>query len=167
MRTDCKELTLQCVLCARNKPSRHRPYSLLQPLPVPGRPWYSISMDFVEHLPTSNGLSWWLLTVWPSNVVSFQPRTLVLPRTLQMHSLPMCSQSTASLSMCPLTADRDSPLLGSLLRMRLHFTSGHHPSDNGQVERVNTTLEQYLRFYYNYEQGNWSTSLPLAEFAPP
>ena len=57
MRTDCKEFALQCVLCARNKPPRHRPYSLLQPLPVPGRPWHSISMDFVEHLPTSNGLS--------------------------------------------------------------------------------------------------------------
>jgi transposase InsO family protein len=30
--------------------------------------------------------------------------------------------------------------LGSLLRMRLHFTPGHHPSANGQVERVNSTL---------------------------
>ena len=29
--------------------------------------------------------------------------------------------------------------------MRLHFTPGHHPSANGQVERVNSTLEQYLR----------------------
>jgi len=33
--------------------------------------------------------------------------------------------------------------LGTLLRMRLHFTSRHHPSANGQVERVNSTLEQY------------------------
>ena len=55
-------------------------------------------------------LSWWLLTVCPSNVFSFQLRTLVLPRTLQMHSLPMCSQSMASPSMCPLTTDRNSPL---------------------------------------------------------
>ena len=58
---------------------------LLQPLPVPGRPWHSISMEFIEHLPTSNGLSWWLLTVWTGNVFSFQLRTLVLPRTLQVH----------------------------------------------------------------------------------
>jgi len=166
MRTDCKKFALQCLLCARNKPSRHRPYSLLQPLPVPGRPWHSISMDFVEHLPTSNGLSWWLLTVWPSNVCSLQLRTLVLPRTLQIHSFPMCSQSIASLSICPPTADRNSPL-GSLLRIRLHFTSCHHPSANGQVGRVNTTLEQSLRFYCNYEQGNWSTSLPTSRVRPP
>ena len=43
--------------CARNKPSRHRPYGLLQPLQVPGRPWHSISMEFVEHVPTSNGFT--------------------------------------------------------------------------------------------------------------
>ena len=48
--------------------------------------------------------------------------------------------------------------------MCLHFTSGHHPSANGQVERVNSTLEQYLWIYCNYKQDNWSTLLPLAEF---
>jgi len=57
MRMDCKKFALQCVLCARNKPSRYRPYGLLQPLPVPGRPWNSISMDFVEYSPTSNGFT--------------------------------------------------------------------------------------------------------------
>ena len=49
--------------------------------------------------------------------------------------------------------------------MRLHFTSGHHPSANGQVKRINSTLEQYLRIYCNYKQDNWSKLLPLAEFA--
>jgi hypothetical protein len=55
MRSDCKKFVEQCVLCARNKPSRHRPYGLLQPLPIPERPWHSISMDFIEQLPPSNG----------------------------------------------------------------------------------------------------------------
>lgn len=55
--------------------------------------------------------------------------------------------------------------LGSLLRMRLHFTSGHHPPANGQVECINSTLEQYICIYCNYQQDNWSKLLPLAEFA--
>jgi len=59
---------------------------------------------------TVSPLSRWLLTVCPSNVFSFQLRTLVLPRTLQVHSFSMCSQSMASLSMCPPTTDRNSPL---------------------------------------------------------
>ena len=43
-----------CTICGRNKPRRHRPYGLLKPLPVPTRPWDSISMDFIEKLPNSN-----------------------------------------------------------------------------------------------------------------
>ena len=49
--------------------------------------------------------------------------------------------------------------------MTLHFTSGYHPEADGQTERVNQTLEQYLRHYCSYQQDNWSSLLPLAEFA--
>ena len=49
--------------------------------------------------------------------------------------------------------------------MRLHFTSGYHLEANGQAERTNQTLEQYLCVYCNYQQDNWSELLPLAEFA--
>ena len=55
--------------------------------------------------------------------------------------------------------------LGTALNMWLHFTSGYHPEGDGQTERTNQTLEQYLRVYCNYQQDNWSELLPLAEFA--
>jgi len=55
--------------------------------------------------------------------------------------------------------------LGTALDMRLHFTSGYHLEANGQAERTNQTLEQYLRVYCNYQQDNWSKLLPLVEFA--
>ena len=54
--------------------------------------------------------------------------------------------------------------LGKALDMRLHFTSGYHPEGDGQTERSNQTLEQYLRIYCNYQQDNWADLLPLAEF---
>ena len=43
--------------------------------------------------------------------------------------------------------------------------SGELRSGDGQTERTNQTLEQYLRAYCNYQQDNWSELLPLAEFA--
>ena len=49
--------------------------------------------------------------------------------------------------------------------MRLHFTSGYHPEGDGQTERTNQTLEQYLCVYCNYQQDNWSELLPFTEFA--
>jgi len=49
--------------------------------------------------------------------------------------------------------------------MILHFTSGYHLEGDGQTERANQTLEQYLCIYCNYQQDNWSELLLLAEFA--
>jgi hypothetical protein len=48
--------------------------------------------------------------------------------------------------------------------MKIHFTSGYHPKGDGQTERLNQTLEQYLRIFCNYQQDNWSPLLPLREF---
>jgi hypothetical protein len=49
--------------------------------------------------------------------------------------------------------------------MKLHFTSGYNPQADGQTERTNQTLEQYLRAYTNYQQDNWDELLPIVEFA--
>src|SRR5271154_6906219 len=54
--------------------------------------------------------------------------------------------------------------LGTLLGIRLHFTSGYHPQTDGQTERVTQTLEQYLPIHCNYQQNDWSDWLPIAEF---
>ena len=33
----------------------HKPYGLLNPLPIPDYPWQSLAMDFITSLPKSNG----------------------------------------------------------------------------------------------------------------
>ena len=40
--------------------------------------------------------------------------------------------------------------LGIALDMWLHFTSSYHSEGDGQTERMNQTLEQYLHVYCNY-----------------
>src|SRR4028119_258219 len=47
----------------------------------------------------------------------------------------------------------------------MKMSTTFQPETNGQTERVNQTVEQYLRNYANYEQNNWVEMLPLAEFA--
>jgi hypothetical protein len=39
-----------------------------------------------------------------------------------------------------------------------------HPETDGQTERVNAMIEQYLWTYCNYQQDNWKHLLPIAEF---
>src|SRR5258708_24736184 len=48
--------------------------------------------------------------------------------------------------------------------MRLHFTLGYHLEGDGQMECANQVLEQYLQVYTNYQQDDWVTLLPMAEF---
>ena len=40
----------------------------------------------------------------------------------------------------------------------------YYPQTNSQIERINQTIEQYLRYYLNYEQDNWVKLLPMAQF---
>src|SRR5437588_6499357 len=55
-------------------------------------------------------------------------------------------------------------------RVCAHMTIDHrlstsfHPQMDGQTERQNQTMEQYLRAFANYEQTNWVELLPLAQF---
>ena len=51
---DVQQFCKSCVTCMRSKPQRHKPYGFLKQLPIPERPWNSISMDFIEKLPSSS-----------------------------------------------------------------------------------------------------------------
>ena len=55
--------------------------------------------------------------------------------------------------------------LSKILDIKLHFTAGYHPKADGQTERMNQTLEQYLRVHCTYQQDNWDELLPLTEIA--
>jgi len=57
IRTYVKDYVKSCTACARAKTPCHRPYGMLKQLPVPDRPWNSISMDFIEQLPSSSGFT--------------------------------------------------------------------------------------------------------------
>jgi len=43
--------------------------------------------------------------------------------------------------------------------------TAYYPQTDGQTERVNQELEQYLRLYYNYRQNDWAEWLSIAEFS--
>jgi hypothetical protein len=45
------------------------------------------------------------------------------------------------------------------------MSSSFHPQSDGQTERVNQTLETYLRHYVSIELNDWDTLLSRAEFA--
>ena len=51
--------------------------------------------------------------------------------------------------------------LYQLLGIGLAMTTAYHPQSDGQTERVNQELEQYLRVFVNQRQDDWDDLLPL------
>ena len=52
-----------------------------------------------------------------------------------------------------------------LLGIESSMITAYHPQADGQTERVNQTLEQYLRCYVDYNLDDWARLLSTAEFA--
>ena len=51
------------------------------------------------------------------------------------------------------------------LGIKRNLSTAFHPETDGQIERVNATLEQYLQAYCNYQQDNWKDLLPSQKCA--
>ena len=67
-------------------------------------------------------------------------------------------------------SDRDTKInshfwqqLMDLLGVKSAMSTAYHPETDGQTERVNKTLEEYLRHYCTWKQDDWEDLLPLAE----
>ena len=55
--------------------------------------------------------------------------------------------------------------LNKMLGIETKLSMVYHPQTDGQTERTNQELEQYLRMYVNHRQNNWLEWLATAEFA--
>lgn len=55
--------------------------------------------------------------------------------------------------------------LSQMVGLQTNLSTAFHPQTDGQTERTNASLEQYLHIYCNYQQDNWSQLLSSAEYA--
>ena len=160
-----------CDTCRRIKPIRHAPFGLLKPIEPPHRPWDSISMDFITGLPASKGSdALWVIVDRLTKMGHFvacegtmDPATLAdgfVKNVIQSHGLPTNIVSDRGSLFTSGFWERVTKALGISRKLRTAF----HPHTDGQTERVNATLEQYLRAYCNYQQDDWEKLLPIAEF---
>jgi len=55
--------------------------------------------------------------------------------------------------------------LNKMLGIETRLSTAFHPQMDGQMERMNQELEQYLRFFVDHRQKDWPECLAGAEFA--
>lgn len=99
LKQDVKRFIKECSICQQVKSITRRPAGLLQPLPSPTRVWEDLSMDFITHLPPSNGFSVILVVVdryskgvhlgaLSSGFTAFKVATLFLDIICKLHGFP-------------------------------------------------------------------------------
>lgn len=172
LRNDVEAYVNGCTVCQRTKGSKQLPSGKLKSLEVPHKPWSEISMDFIEQLPESSGFDSILvvvdrLTKWaifiPTNtsLTSSGLAEILIDRLISQHGLPSA-----------IVSDRGSKFTSKLWRyftsrlgINLRLSTAFHPQTDGQTERINQILEQYLRIFTSYNQDDWSTLLPQASLA--
>jgi hypothetical protein len=161
----------QCSICQHAKALHHKPAGLLQPLPPPKAPWQEITMDFIEGLPLSDNANTILvvvdrLTKYNHFLPLKHPYTaasvakLFLDNVVKLHGVPIT-----------IIFDRDKIFTGHFwkelikaLGTKLNYSTAYHPQTDGQSERVNQCLEQYLRCAVQDNPTHWKKWLGLAEF---
>ena len=51
------------------------------------------------------------------------------------------------------------------LGIQPRLSTAYHPQTDGQTERINRDLQQYLRIFTSEKQNEWASWLPLAQFS--
>lgn len=167
-----KKYTKGCDICQRMKNRTHQPYGPLMPNKVPEGPWEIITVDLITQLPESDGYD------AICNIVDrltkrahFYPITghftakdtaqIMYDRIYPIHGLPLQIISDRGTQFAAELFQNWCDLLG----IKSTMTTSYHPQADGQTERTNQTLEQYLRCYVDYNLDDWSRYLSTAEFA--
>ena len=171
MRDDVDAYVRTCLICQQDKPINQRPGGLLEPLPVPSRPWECITMDFIVSLPKAQGCSsiyvvvdrfskYAIFVPAPATCSAADTAKLFVRNVIKHWGIPES-----------IVSDRDARFTGKfwrevfrLMGTNLHFSTSFHPQTDGQTERINGMLEEYLRHFVSANQRDWVDLLDAAQF---
>ena len=142
------------------------------PNSIPEKPWVHISADFIMKLPLAQGYDSILVVVDQlTKMVHFIPTTekisaeglakLFRDNVWKLHSLPESIISDRGPQFVAGIMRELNRMLGIESKLSMTFYS----QTNGQTERVNQELEQYLRMFIDHRQEQWPNWLGTVEFA--
>jgi hypothetical protein len=162
-----------CVACQRNKARRHKPYKLLQPLPVPKKRWHTVTFDFIVKLPKTSRRNGSIcvfvdkltklvhFVACKEEVSAKEFAKLYVDHVFRLHGLSREFITDRDYSFTSAFWQEVTVLLGT----RIVMSSSFHPQTDGETERVSQILETYLRHFVFVGLNDWDTLLSRAEFA--
>ena len=161
-----------CDLCQRMKNRTEELAGKLKLSEVPQKMWSHLIVDFIMKLPVVAGKDAVLVVYdWLSKMTHFVATTegtlaeglarLFRDNVWKLHGLPESVVSDRG----PQFAAELTKELNRMLGIKTKLLTAFHPQTDGQTERMNQELEQYLRFFIKNRQKDWPEWLAAAEFA--
>ncbi len=150
LKDDAEEYVKTCLTCPQNWTLNKKQTKLLQPLPMPERPWESVSMDFMVSLPPSRGLDAIMVVVdrfrkmahfIPTKDEAMAQETckLFFTHICKHHGLPKDIVSNRD----PKFTSKFWRALWKRMGLEFKMSTSFHPQTNGQTERVNLVIQQF------------------------
>ena len=158
--------------CQRNKNCTEQPARKLMPNLVPDKSWMHIAAYFITKLPLAQG---------------YDSILVVVDRFMKIgHFIPIMKKTSAEgLAwlfkdhvwklhglLDSIISDRGPQFVAGIMRelnillgIESKLSTAYHPQIDGQTERMNQELEQYLRMFIDYQQEQWPEWLGMVEFA--
>ena len=160
-----------CATCQATK-VRPRNKVPLQPNQIPENVWETITMDFITDLPENQGYDSLfvvvdrlskatIVTPCTKNITAEETATLFMNNVWRRTGLPHQVISDRG----PQFASKVMQEVWNKLNVKSTMSTAFHPQTDGETERVNQELEQYLRVFGNFQQDNWVDLIPFMEFA--
>jgi L-fucose mutarotase/ribose pyranase (RbsD/FucU family) len=161
-----------CHICQENKIRNHPPENPIHLTDIPNRPFQILTTDFIMDLPESNGFN--AISVY---VDRFTKMVFIIPTVKEIDSIGLSRifidkvfPYTRLLEKLisdrgPQFASKVIKAILSVLGIKSSLSTAYYPQTNGQTERYNQELEQYLQAFCNFRQDDWTKWLPLAQFA--
>jgi hypothetical protein len=176
MDSDVAEYVRSCDICQKTKVKRHIPYGKMEALPSPRAPWKEIALDFMSGVPPSmrGGVAYDAILVV---VCRFSKMALYFPvkKTItapQLIDLLIDCVFTRFGFPDGIVSDRDPRFTSEFwsevcfyAKVKRRLSTAFHPQTDGQTERQNQTIQEYLRAFCSEHQSEWAKRLPVAEFA--
>jgi len=136
-------------------------------------PFQYVSMDLITDLPTSNTYDSILTIVDQgcSKAAKFIPCNKTIDgqgiaKLYLQHLFPWFGIPKRIISdQDPRFTSNFSKAICKVTNIQQNISSAFHPRTDGQTERMNLWIENYLKEFVNGRQDNWSTLLPITEFA--
>ena len=139
---------------------------------VPEKLWIHLMVDFITKLPVAAGkdailvvcnrLSKMMYFVATTEETSAEGLVRLFRDNIwKLHGLP----ESMVLDRGPQFATELTKELNKMLGIETRLSTAFHLQIDGQTERMNQELEQYLRFFVDHRQKDWLEWLASAEFA--